>query len=172
MPQGLTTGRLFGYVDASFGESCVSGYVLFMSGGPVAWRSAKQRLSPASTAEAEVVSASDATKGALYLRHILRDLEQLFNGPTVFFEDNEAAIMHTQNGNSLSRMRHINLRQNFVRDYVEEGEVRLVFIGTRQNVADLLTKPLTYQIFATHRDVMVRPPDDLMRTFPGSVPTL
>ena len=40
------------------------------------------------------------------------------------------------------RTKHIGIRYHFVRERVESGEIKLTYIGTEHQLADLLTKPL------------------------------
>ncbi|SOV08906.1 uncharacterized protein UDID_17774 [Ustilago sp. UG-2017a] len=40
------------------------------------------------------------------------------------------------------KLKHIDTRYHFVRDHVQEGEVKIDFVRTTDNVADILTKLL------------------------------
>ena len=115
------------------------------------------------------MAASEATKSVLALRLILRDIGKEVKGPTVLFEDNQAAIYFAQNEATPPRMKHINLREHFVRDYVQSGDVRLAKIASAENCADLFTKPLPKEGYSKHQDLMVTKVPNRTRKFPGEV---
>ena len=69
-------GILHGYSDADWAgqtddRRSTSGYVFFVAGGPVSWQSKTQKSVALSTAEAEYMALSDASKEALHLRALL-----------------------------------------------------------------------------------------------------
>ena len=100
---------------------------------------------------------------------ILQDIGREIKGPTVLFEDNQAAIYFAQNEGTPARMKHIDVREYFVRDHVLAGDVLLAKIGSADNCADLFTKPMPKEGFSKHRDIMVTKAPKCVRTFPGEV---
>jgi hypothetical protein len=52
----------------------VSGYVFDITGGSVSWSSKKQTIVATSTVEAEYVAAANATKEAIWLCTLLKEL--------------------------------------------------------------------------------------------------
>ena len=169
-PKGLSQGEMFGYVDSSWeSRRSTSGFILYRNGGPIAWCSRKQKSTALSTAEAEIMAASEATKSVMAIRLILRDIGREIKGPTVLFEDNQAAIYFAQNEGTPARMKHIDVREYFVRDHVLAGDVLLAKIGSADNCADLFTKPMPKEGFSKHRDIMVTKAPKCVRTFPGEV---
>ena len=70
---------LFGVVDADWASDAVdrrsySGYAFILAGSVVSWEARKQRTVALSSTEAEYMALSEATKEAIYLRNLLRDL--------------------------------------------------------------------------------------------------
>ena len=170
-PRGLSEGELTGCVDASWeAKRSISGWIVFYCGGVLLWGSRKQKMTTLSTAEAEIVAASEATKAVLAVRLLLRDIGVEVKGPTTLFEDNQAAICFVNDEAVPRRLKHIDLRDNFVRDYVQSGDIRLVKIASSDNCADMFTKPLPKDAFCKHRDLMVTKDPDRIRIFPGEVP--
>ena len=63
--------------------------------------------------------------------------------PITIHEDDEAAIQLASNGMSTSATsRHIHVRNNFVGQFVENGQIKIVHRPTKRMIADILTKPL------------------------------
>ena len=63
--------------------------------------------------------------------------------PITIYEDNKAAIQLVSNGMSTSdRSRHIHVRNNFVGQFVENGQIKVIHCPTKNMIADILTKPL------------------------------
>ena len=169
-PKGLSQGEMFGYVDSLWeSRRSTSGFILYRNGGPIAWCSCKQKSTALSTAKAEIMAASEATKSVMAIRLILLDIGREIKGPTVLFEDNQAAIYVAQNEGTPARMKHINVREYFDRDHVLTGDVLLAKIGSVDNCVDLFTKLMLKEGFSKHRDLMVTKVPKCIRTFPGEV---
>ena len=96
----LTYGRdshdLLGFTDAdgaSQDHHCVIlGHAFLINGGAVSWSSQKKELVTLSTAEAEYVAATHATKETIWLRHLKGDLSAPIPTATTLFCDNQAAF--------------------------------------------------------------------------------
>ena len=70
-------------------------------------------------------------------------------------EDNQGAINMANNRYSSRRTRHIDVKHHVVRDAVEEGIVRIVYVGTVDQHADILTKALDSRTFDLHAKVLI-----------------
>ena len=56
--------------------------------------------------------------------------------------DNSSAICLAKNPVLHGKVKHINVRFHFLRDNIEKGDVELKYIDTKNQLADILTKPL------------------------------
>ena len=92
----------------------ICGHIIFMCGGPVLWKSHKERRNSRSSAESEVKTTDECTKSVQWLRNVLDDLNLLPSGPTTIYNDNMAAVQWS-NSTSTKGMRHVNIRENAVR---------------------------------------------------------
>ncbi|GAA0166349.1 hypothetical protein LIER_40172 [Lithospermum erythrorhizon] len=52
------------------------------------------------------------------------------------------------------RSKHIDIRYHFLRDLVNEGSIKLVYCGSANQVADIMTKPLKTDTFQKLREAM------------------
>jgi hypothetical protein len=134
---------LLGYGDASWGNrpdrKSTSGYVLLLLGGPVSWKSSRQKIVALSTCEAEYVAAADAAKEIIWIRGILRDLGQP-QETTILNCDNKAAIVTAQTASTSERSKHIEVRHHFIRALIEDKTLNMIHCGTADMWADILTK--------------------------------
>lgn len=91
---------LIGYVDSDWAgdtsdrRSC-TGYVMFLSGGPVNWNSKKQKTVALSTMEAEYMALSEARKEIIYLRNLLNYMKvyEVLERPTTIYCDKQSRVM-------------------------------------------------------------------------------
>ncbi|WVZ84103.1 LOW QUALITY PROTEIN: hypothetical protein U9M48_031166 [Paspalum notatum var. saurae] len=61
--------------------------------------------------------------------------------------DNESAVKLTNNLVQHSRTKHIDIRHHFIRDHVAKGDIQLRNVGTKEQLADIFTKPLDESTF-------------------------
>jgi len=144
---GKSEVQVTGYCDADWGgdtdtRRSTTGYTFSISGGPVSWSSRLQQSVALSSAEAEYTAVCAAVQEATYLRQLLADLGHKQEEPTVTFEDNQGCIALAENPVHHKRTKHIDIRYHFIRERVESGEVKLVCVPTKDQLADLLTKPV------------------------------
>jgi hypothetical protein len=142
---GLGVG-ISGYCDADYAgdldtRRSTSGYVFTLHGGAISWSSKRQATVAASTTEAEYIAAAHGTKEALWLRTLLRDLDQ--DVATVkMYVDNQSAIKLLKNPVSSVRSKHIDVVYHFARERAARKEVQFEYIKTEHMLADMLTKPV------------------------------
>jgi hypothetical protein len=144
--------KLIGYSDSDWAGSqddrrSTSGYVFVLGGGPISWKSQKQRVVALSTAEAEYIALSAAAQEAVWLRRLLSDFGCDEQGPTLINEDNQPSMAMAKNPEHHGRAKHIAIRYHFIREKVEEGEVNLKYCPTEKMLADVFTKGLPEERF-------------------------
>jgi hypothetical protein len=89
-----------------------------LDGGAVSWYSRKQDIVTLSTAEAEYVATTHASKEAIWLRRLISEPFPLSTSPTTLYCDNQAAIKLTIDDNYHARTKHIDIRYHFIRQVV------------------------------------------------------
>ena len=146
------------YVDSDFG-SCpktrrsTTGYVLMMNGSPVGWKTSKQSLVATSTPEAEYIAISTVARKIGWARSFLNELGFKQHKPTTVWEDNAGAIV-TANSVITEASKHLELRYHYAREAVANGIIEVKKIGTQDQVADTLTKPLAKESFEKFRSLL------------------
>jgi hypothetical protein len=63
-------------------------------------------------------------------------------GAVTIFEDNQGCIALSENPVFHKRTKHIDVRYHFIRERVANGEIKLTYIPTEHQLADLMTKAL------------------------------
>ena len=148
-----------GYADSDWAgdqdtAKSTTGYLVFLAGGPISFRSVLQKIQAHSSAEAEYGSMSDCAREIQYISNILQEVGLLKQtGPIQIYSDSSAAIAMTQNKGVSHRTKHIAIRYHYVKTLIEEGVVSVHKISTEVNPADILTKATDVLTFARHADV-------------------
>ena len=121
----------------------VSSYCWFYGGCLVNWGSKKQRTVALSSTEAEYMALMMCLQTGLWLHSSLHQLSLLFVVPIPIAGDNEGSISLASNSSYHSRLKHIDIKYHFICEHVESGWFSVHWIPTSDNIADILTKPVT-----------------------------
>ena len=70
---------------------------------------------------------------------------------TPIYCDNTSAINLTKNPVLHSRTKHIEIRHHFIRDHVQSKNIKVEFVNSDKQLADIFTKPLPTDHFCTIR---------------------
>ena len=76
--------------------------------------------------------------------------------------DNTGAIYLGLNRETGQRTKHIDIRYHFVREFIDEGIVKIVFVSTKNNDADVFTKNVTSEIYDRMKDKLLKKKSDLL----------
>ncbi|CAF2066949.1 unnamed protein product [Rotaria magnacalcarata] len=143
---------LVGYADADWGgaedRKSTTGYLFLLNGSPISWTSKKQQTVALSSTEAEYIALAHATKEAIWLRKLLKDLGQEQIGPTTIYEDNQSTIAIANNTINHQRTKHIDVQFHFIRDKIKSNEIAVKHTSTNEQLADAMTKPLGRNLFS------------------------
>ena len=122
----------------------------------MSWKSSKQPTTTDSTTEAEYITASDATKEAVWVKKFITDLGvvPMISNPIPLMFDNNGAIAQAKEPRSHQKSKHILRRFHLIREIVVRGDVVVERVPSTDNIADPLTKPLAEEVFERHCTTM------------------
>jgi hypothetical protein len=118
----------------------------------ISWFSTKQTNVALSTTEAEYMAACLACTKDVWLRKLLSGLFDIELDATSICCDNQSCIKLSVNLVFHDKSKHIGIKYHFIRDVVENRAVKLHYVATNEQVADVLTKPLSKVKFEYFRD--------------------
>ncbi|GJX52809.1 retrovirus-related pol polyprotein from transposon TNT 1-94 [Tanacetum coccineum] len=130
------------YVD----RKSTSGVCTFMECCLTSWFAKKQTAFAISTTEAEYVSAGKACQQARWMKQTLIDYDIRLDC-VPFMCDNKGAIDLSKNLVQHSRTKHIEIHHHFLRDNVQKGNISIEKVASKDNIADIFTKPLKCEVF-------------------------
>ncbi|XP_057505369.1 uncharacterized mitochondrial protein AtMg00810-like [Actinidia eriantha] len=135
------------FVDADWAgclndRRSTSGYCSFVFGNLVTWRSKKQPVVARSSAEAELRSTALGICEALWLKQLLEELHIPQQSPIIIWCDNKAAISISHNPVHHDRTKHVEIDRHFIKEKIDEGILKISYVPTTQQAADILTKAL------------------------------
>lgn len=122
-------------------------------GGPVSWASRRQSCVAMSTTEAEFIAAAEAVKEAIWLQLLLKELGIPQNS-TELKCDNQAAIALVRNPVCHQRTKHMDVRFFFIREAEEDKKIKITYISSNDQLADIFTKSLPNSSFSKLREML------------------
>ena len=113
----------------------------------VSWFSKKKNSISLSIAEAEYVAAASCCTQLLWMMQTLQDIQIKCSPPISIMCDNTSAINISNNLVMHSKTKHIPIKYHFLREQVLEQKVKLEYVPSKEQFADIFTKPLPREAF-------------------------
>ena len=159
------------YVDADFAggwssgdhtnPECVlsrTGFVIMYAGCPITWCSKLQTEIALSTTESEYIALSQAMREVIPFMNLMMEVNDIFtlnHSKPVFhckvFEDNNSCIKVAESPKFTPRTKHIAIKYHHFRSFVANKTISILPIDTKDQLADIFTKPLDRVIFTKLR---------------------
>ncbi|CAI7798692.1 unnamed protein product, partial [Closterium sp. NIES-54] len=138
---------LIGHADASWVDDSAmqrssQGYTFSLGSGSVSWRSTRSSSVLSSSCEAEIYAEARAAPELRWLTYLVTGLGEQPRSPPVLYVDNKANIALCQEHRLEHRTKHNALRYFLARELQQCGQLRLAYVATRANTADVFTKAL------------------------------
>ncbi|RVX07454.1 Retrovirus-related Pol polyprotein from transposon TNT 1-94 [Vitis vinifera] len=135
------------YSDADWAGNIIdrrstSGYCSFVWGNLVTWRSKKQSVVVRSSAQAEYRALAQGICEGIWIKRVLSELGQTSSSPILMMCDNLAAISIAKNPVHHDRTKHVEIDRHFITEKVTSETVKLNYVPTKHQTADILTKAL------------------------------
>jgi hypothetical protein len=139
--------HLVGYSDTDHAgdidtSKSTSEILFFFGKSLVSWQSVKQQVVVLSSCEAEYIAASIASTQTLWLVRLLGNLLDRDTGAVELKVDSKSALALAKNSIFHEWSKHIRVKYHFIRGCLEEGSFKVCYINTKDQLVDLLTKPL------------------------------
>ena len=133
----------------------IAGFVLYLMGVPISWRSKGQKSVTLSSSEAEYVALSEAAKEIKFVYQLLVSMGIKVKLPITVRVDNIGAIFMSENVAVSQRTKHVDVRYRFVQQFVMDNFLTVTFVRTTDNDADVFTKNLGGELHTKHSSKMV-----------------
>ncbi|CAI7738765.1 unnamed protein product [Closterium sp. NIES-53] len=138
---------LTGHADASWADDQATqrssqGYTFSLGSGSVSWRSTRSSSVLSSSCEAEIYAGAMAAQELRWLTYLLTDLGEQPRSPPVLYVDNKAMLALCREHRLEHRTKHIALRYFLARELQQRGQLRLAYVASQANTADIFTKAL------------------------------
>ena len=148
---GLTfhssTSNMTSHVDIDWASDSthrisVSSHCIFIDNVVVLWGSKKQNTVALSTTEAEYMALAYGMKEVLWASNLINESGIHVNKPIPTLNDNRAAMFMATNSRSIKCAKDIYIKNHFVKDIIEQGDIILQHCSSKELVANIFTQPL------------------------------
>ena len=148
---GSSVNQVQLFADADFSRNpdikkSRSGFVIFLNGGAIAWKSKLQTRIAMSTTEAELYAMYAGVEQVLWFREFLGQLG-FPQGSVPCHEDNSGLIHWITNHSSNSNMLSIPAQYYRLRSDRDSGACHFLHVITQLQRADLFTKQMDFSVF-------------------------
>ncbi|CAI7901008.1 unnamed protein product [Closterium sp. NIES-53] len=141
-PVFLTGHAHMSWVDDLATQRSSQGYTFSLGSDSVSWQSTHLSFVLSSNCEAEIYTGVMAAHELHRLTYLLTDLGERPRSPQIVYVDNKAMIALCQEHRLEHITKHIALRYFLARELQQCGQLRLAYVATRANTADIFTKAL------------------------------
>ena len=149
-------------VDSKFAgdvedRKSIMGRLIYLNGALVGWSSKGMTGVTLSSTEAEYVSMSEALKDLKFIHMCMTYLGFKIELPMNVFIDNIGAIDMLHNQSTKARTKHVDIRFHWIRNYEQEGFIKINFKRSEENTSDVMTKNVSKKIYLKHTNLTLFP---------------
>ncbi|CAI7877647.1 unnamed protein product [Closterium sp. NIES-53] len=141
-PVVLTSHADASWADDQATQRSSQGYTFSLGSDSVSWRSTRSSSVLGSSFEAEIYAGAMAAQELRWLTYLLTDLGEPPRSLPVLYVDNKAMLSLCREHRLEHRTKHIALRYFLARELQQRGQLRLAYVDSEANTADIFTKAL------------------------------
>lgn len=129
-----------------------SGFCVYLGESLVSWSSKRQAIVSQSSAEAEYRGVTNTVAETCWLRNLLLELHVPLSKATLIFCDNISSVYMSSNPVQHQRTKHIELDLHVVREKVALGQVKVLYVPSAFQTADIFIKGLSSSLFSSFKN--------------------
>ncbi|PKU85215.1 putative mitochondrial protein [Dendrobium catenatum] len=138
-------------------QKSITGYCNFLGSSLISWCTKKQNTVARSSTKAEYRALASAAAEITWIWRLLQELNCSHHESTPLFCDNTFAIALANNPVFHARTKHIEVDCHYIRTCIKDKTTQIHHIPTKDQLADLLTKPLPAPRFKFLAHKLVQP---------------
>ena len=119
-----------------------TGFIIYINNSPIVWYTKKQGSVEGATFGSDLMAMKTATEENRALRYKLRMMGVPVETPTYMYGDNMSVIHNTSKPESTLKKKSNSIAYHLIREAVAKGEILTAYVPSKENVADILSKPL------------------------------
>ena len=144
--------ELNAYTDVDWGgniddrKSTIGG-AFFLGKRLVTWTSKKKSCTSQSIVKAEYVAATINCTNIVWIKHLLKGMKEEIIESVILYCHNTSVINISKNPMKHAKTKHIVIKYHYVRELVEDKQVKMEYIHSKEQIVDIFTKPLPKDAF-------------------------
>lgn len=127
----------------------ITGFCVILGSSLICWKSKKQNIVSRSSTEAEYRALASLSCELQWLQLLFRDFLIEFPHATSVYCNSKSVVYLAHNPTFHERSKHIELDCHVIREKIVSKLIHLMSISTKEQLADVFTKPLHSQTFTS-----------------------
>ena len=95
----------------------------------------------------EYVAAANNCTNIEWIKHLLKGMKEEITKAVILYCDNKSAINISKNPVMHAKTKHIAIKYHYIRELVEDKQVKMEYINSKEQIVDIFTKPLPKDAF-------------------------
>jgi hypothetical protein len=146
---------ILAYADSDFAADRITGkstygYVVFVGGNPISWKSRKSKTVSTSTTIAELEAVYQCATECIWIQQVLESWDKATSKTFKIYCDNQSTVKVLHGEKYLDRTKHETVKVEYLRDKIRDGIMSVEWISTEDMIADVFTKSLGRVKFEKH----------------------